>query len=184
MITTTLRGRNFRFKTKPGLFSKNIVDPGSKLLIEYMVVKSSDTVLDLGCGYGAIGLVAASLANEGKVYMVDTDIRAVKFSKINAFLNKIENVEIIASDGFEELSTMCFDVVLSNPPSHLPKETMIEFIEGAKENLNKGGKLYFVNEKRIQPLVKREFRRVFGNYEWVTQNPQYIVSTAIQNEDW
>ena len=180
MITATLRGRNFRFEAKPGLFSKSEVDRGSRLLIEHMHIKSTDTVLDLGCGYDAIGLVAASLANEGKVYMVDTDIRAVKYSKTNASLNKINNVEIIASDGFEELPSIHFDVIFSNPPSHLPKETMIEFIEGAKRELKKGGKLYFVNEKRLKPLIKREFERVFGNYKVVIRDYKYIVSTATQ----
>lgn len=180
MITATLKGKDFQFETKPGLFSKNEVDAGSKLLIEHMVIKPTDTVLDLGCGYGVIGLVAASAANQGKVYMVDTDIRAVKYSKINASLNKISNVQIVASDGFEELPNIQFDVVVSNPPSHLPKETIIEFIEGARQHLTKGGKLYFVDEKRIKPMIKREFERVFGNYELLSQNSVYVVSAAVQ----
>ena len=180
-IKTTLRGREFVFETKPGLFSKEHVDPGSLLLIENMAVKNGDTVIDLGCGYGAIGLSMASLIPNGKVYMVDTDIRAVEYSKRNAQLNQIKNVEIVASDGYANLpKDLKCDLIVSNPPSHTPKETIIEFIEGAKNRLNEGGKLYFVTEKRISPMIKREFVRVFGNHETVNSKLQYVLSMAIK----
>ncbi len=181
MITAQLRGRDFQFETKPGLFSKDQVDSGSRLLIDSVEIHPNDTVLDIGCGYGVVGLVIASLANKVKVYMVDTDIRAIKYSKINATLNKIDNVEIIASDGFEELPNVKFDIVVSNPPSHLPKETMIEFIEDSKKQLKADGKLYFVNEKRIKLLIKREFMRVFGNHQVVAENSVYVISVAKQS---
>src|SRR3989344_3993019 len=116
-----------------------------------MEIRPTNVVIDLGCGYGVIGLVVASLATEGKVYMVDVDIRGVEYSRSNAELNNIKNVEVIASDGFKQVPEVEFDVVVSNPPSHMPKETIIEFIEGAHKRLRKGGKLYFVNEKRIKP---------------------------------
>lgn len=180
MITAQLRGRDFQFETKPGLFSKDQVDSGSKLLIDSVEVSSNDIVLDIGCGYGVIGLVMATLVNKGKVYLVDTDIRAIKYCKINAKLNGVDNVEIIASDGLEAVPSVQFDIVISNPPSHLPKETMIEFIEDSKKQLKAGGKLYFVNEKRIKPLIKREFMRVFGNHEVVAENSVYVISVAKQ----
>ncbi len=84
MIQTTLRGHLLQFETKPGLFSKGEIDKGSSLLIDRMEISSTDTVLDLGCGYGAIGLVAARMANRGTVWMVDTDVRAVQYATINA----------------------------------------------------------------------------------------------------
>jgi len=177
-ITKVLRGKEYSFETKPGLFSKNEVDQGSELLINTMMIEPHDIVLDLGCGYGAIGLVAANLAHLGKVYMADTDVRAVKFSKLNAKLNTVENVEILASDGFEGMPDIEFNVIVSNPPSHLPKETIREFVEGAMKQLKKGGRVYFVTERRIQPMVQREFERVFGNYEDVASRDQYVVSVA------
>lgn len=180
MIKTVLRSKQYCFETKPGLFSKDKIDSGSRLLIENMIINPNDIVLDIGCGYGVIGLVAASLAFKSKVYLVDTDIRATKYSKININLNHLENVEVLASDGFEAVPNTRFNVVVSNPPSHLPKETMIEFICGAKKQLKNGGKLYFVNEKRLKPLIKREFERVFGNYEAVAQNSTHVVSLAYQ----
>lgn len=177
-FSKVLRGKEYSFDTKPGLFSKNEVDPGSELLINTMIIEPHDIVLDLGCGYGAIGLVAADLAHLGKVYMADTDVRAVTCSKLNAKLNTIENVEILASDGFEGIPDITFDVIVSNPPSHLPKETIREFVEGAVKQLKKGGRVYFVTEKRIQPMVQREFERVFGNYGDVASRDRYVVSVA------
>lgn len=181
MITVILRNREFQFRTKPGLFSKDKIDRGSQLLIETIEIKSDDTVLDIGCGYGPIGLVAATLAKNGKVYMVDVDIRAVKFSQINAELNNITNVEVIPSDGFEDLpQNLMFDVVVSHPPTHVPKEMLIYLIRDAHKRLNPGGKLYFVTEKRVKPLIQREVKKVFGNYKIVNSNFHYSVSLAIK----
>lgn len=180
-IKAILRGKEFVFETKVGFFSKDHVDPGSFLLIENVDVANGDIVVDLGCGYGAVGLSLASLTPKGKVYMVDTDVRAVEYSQRNAKLNQIENVEIIASDGFAKLSkTLKCNLVVSNPPSHTPKETIIEFIEGAKVRLIKGGKLYFVTERRIAPMIKREFMRVFANYDQVATKLQYTLSVAVK----
>ena len=179
-ITKLLRDKEYQFETKPGLFSKEQVDAGSELLIETMEIRPTDVVLDIGCGYGPIGLVAANLARDGKVYMVDTDIRAIKYALMNAELNKIKNVEIKASDGFEEVSDITFDLVVSNPPSHVPKETLLEFIQDAKTQLKKNGLILFVTERRIKPLIEREFKRVFGNYEVLATHAQYVVSAAQQ----
>ncbi|RJP47489.1 MAG: class I SAM-dependent methyltransferase [Armatimonadetes bacterium] len=181
MISAILRDKQFRFETKSGLFSKDTIDIGSRLLIDKMNISITDVVLDLGCGYGAIGLVAAYLASQGRVWMVDTDIRAIKYSKINAKLNGIPNVEVVDSDGFENVpSDMIFNVILSNPPSHQPKETVIEFIEQAKMRLKDKGKIYFVTENRIRPMIKREFERVFENYELLATSKQYAISLAVK----
>ncbi len=171
----TLRGEHYTFKTKPGLFSHTKLDKGTELLVNIMEIRLGDVVLDLGCGCGVIGIVAAHLARNGKVSMVDTDVRAIKYSKINAELNGITNVEIKASDGFEELDNMQFDVILSNPPNHSPKDTFVEFFEGAKKHLKKNGKLFFVTENRLKPMVKRELERIFGNFEKVASNSEYII---------
>ena len=178
-IKVSLRGNNFIFETKAGLFSKERVDPGSLLLIENVEVEDGNIVVDLGCGYGAIGLAIARLTPNGKVFMVDTDIRAVEYSLLNAENNHIHNVEVLASDGFSRLSqNLSFNVVVSNPPSHTPKETLIEFVEGAKDRLDQGGRIYFVTERRIVPLVKREFIRVFGNHSILCSEGQYSLSSA------
>lgn len=175
---STLRNKDYIFETKTGLFSKNEVDPGTTMLIEKMEINPTDTVLDLGCGFGSIGIVAANLAIRGKVYMVDVDIRAIKYSKINAKLNGVKNVEILASDGFEKLADLQFDKIVSHPPTHAGNETLVEFIEGSKKHLKPGGLLYFVTEKRVKPFIKREFERVFENYEEVASEKDWVLSLA------
>ena len=183
-IQTKLRRKKYIFETKAGLFSKDKVDKGSALLIENMTIQNGDKVIDLGCGYGAIGIVAARLTPSGFVYLVDTDIRAVKYSQINVKLNKVNNVAIVASDGFEKIPRdLIFNIVVSNPPSHMPKETIIEFIQGAKEHLVDNGKLYFVTERRIKPLIKRLFTKYFENYKTLTSKAQYVVSIAYKRKD-
>ena len=179
-IEAILRGKNYQFETKPGLFSKAEIDGGSQLLIAHMDIGVADVVIDLGCGYGPIGLVAASLASLGKVYMVDTDIRAVKYSRLNAELNNLHNIEVMASDGFESSSGVIFDVVVSHPPTHLPKEIILEFIEGSHRQLRDGGCLYFVTEQRVKSFIKREFLAAFGNYAEVAKGTQHVVSLAIK----
>jgi len=177
-IKTVLRDRDYRFGTKPGLFSKDQIDYGTRLLIENMVIDSTDTVLDLGCGYGPIGIVAAGLAKQGRVFLVDSDIRAIKYSRINAGLNDAENVEAKVSDGFDELKGVKFDVAVSNL-SRLPKEVITEFIEGAKKQLNPGGKLYLVTEETTKSMVSKELLRVFENCEEVVSRKGYTVSLAV-----
>jgi|SRR3989344_2024789 len=178
-IKATVRGRELEFETKAGLFSYEHIDPASLLLIENVEVRDGDRIIDVGCGYGAIGLALAGLTPKGKVCMVDTDIRAVEYSLINAKLNRIKNVEIVAGDGFAKVPKESrFEVVVSNPPSHTPKETILEFIAGAKNRLTEGGKVYFVTERRIVPMIKREFERVFGNHKIVGTKMQYSVSLA------
>lgn len=179
-FTQIINGREFIFKTKPGLFSHTKFDSGTKLLIDTMEIRLGDKVLDLGCGYGPIGIVAATLARNNTVYMVDTDIRAVKYAEINAQLNNIQNVEILPSDGFEALNeNLKFDVIVSNPPNHSPKETFIEFFKGAKAHLKKNGKLLFVTERRLTPMVKRELINIFGNFKKKASDSEYIIGLAV-----
>ncbi len=174
-----LRGQNYVFETKNGLFSKDGVDSGTKLLIDKIKVNSTDIILDLGCGWGPIGIVAAKLANKGKVYMVDIDIRAIKYSQLNAQINNVKNIEVKLSDGFENLEEINFDVILSNPPSHSSNETLIEFIEESKKHLKNKGKLYFVVEKRISSFIKRELKRVFDNKDIITTSVKHNLFVSI-----
>lgn len=184
IIKQIIKDRELVFETRAGLFSKDHVDPGSILLIENVEIKDGDVIEDLGCGYGAIGLPLAIHTPSGIVFMVDTDIRAVELSKINAELNKINNISVMASDGFKNLpKDLKCNLVVANPPSHTPKEIIIEFVEGAERHLNMGGKLYFVTENRIVPMIRKEFERIFGNYERVIGKHQYTLSATYKQTE-
>jgi 16S rRNA (guanine1207-N2)-methyltransferase len=178
LIKTRLRGHDFIFKTRAGVFSKHQVDVGTNLLIESLDVKPNDVVLDLGCGYGAVGIVAAGLTPGGKSILVDANIRAVRLAQENVVLNKIGNAEVRLSDGLEAVINERFDVIASNPPASSGLGLFDEFAQDAKECLKPGGKIYFVTQERLKPAVERLFTSVFGNYELAKRSRGYIISVA------
>ncbi|MBC8079982.1 MAG: class I SAM-dependent methyltransferase [Gorillibacterium sp.] len=147
-IKEELRGTELIFTTDAGVFSKGGVDFGSKLLIETMEIKPGYRVLDVGCGYGPIGLAAARLATPGVVTMLDINERAVELARENAIHNGIDNVEIIVSDLFEQVRGLSFDCILTNPPIRTGKETVHRIFELAWEHLVLGGELWIVIQKK------------------------------------
>lgn len=178
MIRARIRGQDYIFKTTPGLFSTEKIDNGTLFFINSIELNHTDSVLDLGCGYGVIGIVAAKSVKS--VIMVDVDIRAVNYSRKNIKLNKIINAKAIPSDGFASLQKIMFDVVLSNPPSHVPREIIHDFVIGSFKHLNSGGKLYFVTESRLKSFIKTEFEKVFGNYEEIAKENKYSISETVK----
>src|SRR5688572_1370612 len=88
---------------QPGVFSADAIDPGTRLLIETMRVSPTARVLDLGCGYGAIGIVAAKLAIRGHATLVDSDIRATRLAERNVQLNGLANADVVLGDGVHDL---------------------------------------------------------------------------------
>ena len=113
---TELRGFSFLFVTDAGVFSRDDVDEGSRTLIGLMELAPGARVLDIGCGYGPIGLAAARLAPQGHVTMTDINERAAELARENARLNGIANVTVKTGDLFEPVAGETFDVILANPP--------------------------------------------------------------------
>ena len=101
-----LRGLDLVFHTTWGLFSPREIDEGSRQLIEQLELAPGDDCLDLGCGYGAIGVAMAKLAPRGRTYLVDKDFVAVEFARKNALLNRAENAEVRLSNGFSHLERL------------------------------------------------------------------------------
>src|SRR4051794_19496094 len=142
IITTRLRDFDLRLATAPGVFAHRGVDSGSKLLIDAMHVSPTARVLDLGCGYGPIGIVAAKLAVRGHAVMVDPDIRAVRLAQHNIELNKLDNAEVILGDGILDLPPKSrFEVVVSNPPTHQGREVLDDLVAGSYKVLRPRGQL-------------------------------------------
>lgn len=180
-IQEELRGKNYIFRTKPGVFSKNKIDPGSRLLIEAMEVRPTDLILEIGCGYGPIGVVAASLASQGRAILVDSNIRAVRLAEENIKLNSLTNATALLSDGFEAVNNRQFSVILCNPPSSSGIEIFEEFCQDSFSHLKLGGKLYFVTQSRLKNAVKGIFERILGNFEIADRNAKYTVSLATKS---
>lgn len=140
-----LRGRVYYFQSDAGVFSKGEVDFGTRLLIDCLELQPGEVVLDLGCGLGPIGLVAADLVGPtGRVYMVDVNERAVELARKNVQANGICNAEVLVSDGLSALAGLSFDWVLSNPPIRAGKQVVYSLLTDAFHALKPGGCLLVV----------------------------------------
>lgn len=143
-----LRGRRYRFRTDRGVFSPDRIDPGTRLLIEGMNIHPGEMVLDLGAGYGPIGIAAAPLAAPGRVYLTEVNARAAELARENIRLNDIENAEVRVGDGLAPVADMRFDVILTNPPIRAGYAVVFPLLEAAVERLKPGGRLYVVARVR------------------------------------
>jgi 16S rRNA (guanine1207-N2)-methyltransferase len=178
-LDATLRGRKLKLETDAGVFSKKGVDFGSELLIETMNFSSEAKVLDVGCGYGPIGLSAALLASGGHVTMVDVNERAVELAKRNAELNQIANVTVLQSDRLEAVRGRQFDVVLTNPPIRAGKETVHSIFEQAHDALVSGGTLWVVIQKKQgAPSAWAKLESLFAEVEEVERDKGYWILKA------
>lgn len=135
----------FNFNTDNGVFSKGELDYGTNLLIKNVLkLNIAGDVLDLGCGYGAIGIILAKIANVS-VTMSDINRRALHLTKMNAKKNNV-SVSIIESDGYLNITDK-FDYVISNPPIRVGKKKLYELLLDTKNHLNENGKLIIVIRK-------------------------------------
>ena len=144
-----LRGHPFQFTSDSGVFSKKEVDFGSRLLIETFEEPEVDgPILDVGCGYGPIGLSLAREYTKRTIEMIDINERALELSKENAVLNKIDNVLIYKSDRLTNVKTEGFAVILTNPPIRAGKKVVHDILEQSFERLIIGGELWVVIQKK------------------------------------
>lgn len=180
LIKIKLRGFNLTFKTRPGVFSKHRIDPGTELLINSLAVRPDDTILDLGCGYGPVGITTAKLAPRGKTILVDANIRAVRLTEENIKLNQIKNAEALLSDGLEAVASKenAFNIIASNPPESSGLDIFEEFTAAGKKLLKTDGRFYFVTQERLLPAARRCFEKTFRNYEMIKRSRGYGVSLA------
>lgn len=178
-IEETMRGRRFVFVTDAGVFSKKGVDYGSKLLVETMALPVDARILDVGCGYGPIGLSAAVLAQKGTVTMVDINERAVELAKQNAHRNNVGNVEIMQSDLLSELKGRSFDTILTNPPIRAGKEIVHRIFDQAHEVLVPGGAIWVVIQKKQgAPSAYDKLESLFARVEQVERDKGYWIIKA------
>jgi 16S rRNA (guanine1207-N2)-methyltransferase len=183
-FTTSIRGQEFVFQTDAGVFSRERLDLGSRLLMESLELKKVTTPLDLGCGYGPIGLMMAKELPHLKIYMSDINIRATELARENASLNGIENVVIKQGDGFTPWvqllnSGLKFDLVVTNPPLRAGKETVLRLFKEAFDYLIPYGNLWTViRTSQGAKSYLQELKVIFGCSEVVAIKGGYRVLKA------
>jgi 16S rRNA (guanine1207-N2)-methyltransferase len=177
-FTDEVAGERLDFATTWGLFSPRRIDDGTRLLLDHVEVGPEDRCLDLGCGYGPIGLVFARKAARGHCTLVDKDFVAVEYSRRNAELNGIRNVDCLLSNGFDQISERRFDVMASNLPAKVGRELLYTYLLDAWEQLNPGGRLYVVTITGLRRFIEKGFKEVFGNYDKLKQGRDYTVALA------
>lgn len=181
IFTHSFFGHDFTFHSTWGLFNPRNIDEGTRMLIENMDIKETDSVLDLGCGFGALGVVSAFRASKGVVHMVDRDFIAVEYAEKNAKLNNLKNCSIYLSNAFSRVpKDKKFNVIASNLPAKTGKEMLSIILHDAHTHLEKGGLLYVVTISGLKEFIKRNFKEVFGNYEKLQQGKTYTVARAVK----
>lgn len=175
-----VRGEKLSFQTDAGVFSKKGLDFGSRFLIETVDLEGVQRVLDLGCGYGPIGLSLAKVDSRILVTMVDINERAVELAKKNALHNRLsERVRILVSDGFGEVAQQKFDIILLNPPIRTGKAVIYQMFGEAKEHLNDSGSFWIVIRKQQgAESARAELARLFPSVEVVDHKKGYWVIRA------
>ncbi|WP_274308585.1 class I SAM-dependent methyltransferase [Solibacillus daqui] len=177
----TLLGYTFTFETDAGVFSKSEVDFGSRVLIDaFEMPEVEGVVLDVGCGYGPIGLSIAKDHPEREVLMMDINTRAIGLSRKNAELNGIQNVRIFESDGLSavEAGTQAA-AILTNPPIRAGKETIFRFYDQAYELLVTNGELWVVIQKKQgAPSTVSHLEELFTEVDVVEKKKGYWIVRA------
>lgn len=177
-----LNGINLNLTTDAGVFSKNRVDYGSGVLIEQMLDQElpGGNILDVGCGYGPIGLFAAKKWPGSQVDMVDVNERAMDLARRNAAANGAGNVNIFASDRYQEVSGQ-YAMIVTNPPIRAGKAIWSSILSEAKDHLNDGGILLVVIQKKQgAPSAKKLMAASLGNCEILTRDKGYYILKSVK----
>lgn len=177
-LRVELLGHKMTFLTDAGVFSKKMVDFGSQLLLKCIEVNQGETVLDVGCGYGPLGLSLVK-AYGVQATMVDINNRALDLARKNAERNKV-SATIFQSNIYEQVEGK-FDHVISNPPIRAGKQVVHEIIEKSMDFLEDGGDLTIVIQKKQgAPSAKSKMEDVFGNCEVVKKDKGYYILRSVK----
>jgi 16S rRNA G1207 methylase RsmC len=176
LIRAYLREQSFEFRTVSGVFSKKRVDLGTHLLIDHMVLPENGSLLDLGCGYGAVGIVAATLNPHLRVFMVDVNKRAITLARVNAQKNGTTNTEFRSGFLYEPINEMQFDVILSNPPMSAGMKIVLRIIDQAPLHLVGNGIFECVVRSKIGGRrLANVMEETFGNVETLARRSGYRI---------
>ena len=182
VVEATLRGRRLRLYTAPGLFSWKRVDNGTRLLAETMEVPREGNLLDMGCGIGVLGILAALESPGLSVWMTDINPRAVRLARMNVKAHNLINCTVRRGDLYRCLGETRFDSVVSNPPiSAGMRRVVYPMVEGAHQRLKEGGLLQMVAQSnKGAKMLANHIDQVFGGHTVSAIKSGYRVLTAVK----
>ena len=161
-IIYPFEGEKFKFDVGNTLFSTFDLDHGTDVLLRTIAPNNPKSILDIGCGYGPIGIVLAKKNPQAQVTMIDKDLLAVRYTKLNIEKNNIHNANVLESVGMEQIMDKTFDLIVSNIPAKIGDKAIIQdFILIPFEHLNPGGELWIViinALNRLIPKIKRQYQ--------------------------
>ena len=187
VIQARMHGMDFFFTTDAEVFSKKFLDFGSRTLLEASIEdlsannRKKGKLLDLGCGYGPIGIIMKRVFPSMDVTMVDINNRAIELAKQNAETNSVKCVDVHQSDGCSNVEGL-YDVVLTNPPVRAGKQTVFSFYDGAYEHMAEGAFLYVVLQKKQgAPSSEKYLLEKFGNCEVIAKESGYWIMKSVKS---
>ena len=173
-INARLRDTELEFFTASGVFSPKRIDLGSQLLANKALIEKNWKVLDLGCGYGAVGISIAK-AIPIDLYMIDVNKRAIRLARKNAKYNKVE-ATVVCGDKYEALDKGTFDTILLNPPQTAGKKLCFEMIEESKKHLKLKGIFQLVaRHQKGGKEFEKKMQAVFGNVSVIAKKSGYRI---------
>ena len=176
-----LRGIPLRLWTDHGVFSRGHTDTGTAELIKAMELTGARRILDLGCGYGVIGITAAKLAPDAHVVLTDPNARAVELARQNLTTNGVTNAEVRQGEGFDPVGDERFDVILTNPPIRAGNAVVFALIAASAVHCPPGGRLYLVaRTKQGARTFAAEMARHFAEVEQAGQGSGYRVYRGVK----
>ncbi len=163
---------HLKFETNNKVFSPKGIDRGTLSMLSVLDLASDDKVLDIGCGYGFVGIYISQFINPDRITMSDISEDAITLAKLNSELNGIQDIKIVRSDGFNNIEESGFSIILSNPPYHEDFSVPKKFIEEGYKKMIVGGKLYMVTKRR--EWYKNKLISVFGGTKIIEINGYYV----------
>ena len=169
------QGVNFKFLSDSGVFSKNEIDDGTITLLNAICKEQlGNSILDLGCGYGTVGVIVKKLNNDLNVDMLDINDKAIALAKNNCDLNNTNN-NVFLSDGFLNVNNS-YDVIITNPPIRAGKKVIYQMFEDSIKYLNSNGKLYVVMRKSHgAKSAINKLNDIYGNCLMISKNKGFYV---------
>lgn len=180
-VSVTVRGLRLTLRTDAGVFSRGSLDRGTELLIEALALGPCELVLDLGCGYGAIGIAAAKLSSGGHVVLTDVNQRAARLAEANLRANGVANAEVRVGNLYEPVAGMAFDHIVCNPPLRAGRAVVDRIVAEAPAHLLEGGKLWLVARTRQgADALRGRMGRALGGAEIVRRGSGYKVLRSVK----